>query len=195
MSSRESAGSMSNLDAGADTAPRPMRPATRLLARIFGAVLLVACLAVIAGAVLPWYTQRSVHSPYCYGVIPFTVVETWHLWDVWQASVICGSILIVLFGIFLVPVLALFQDGLRALQGRPPAHERWIGLLCAVTGVISMAVWLFLLVVLTGYTFFVVTHLRCSMVVSSLGSGFYLTLGGYALAFAVRGLLPEPPRE
>ncbi|HEV2459691.1 MAG TPA: hypothetical protein VGS80_15145 [Ktedonobacterales bacterium] len=195
MTSRESAGSMSNLDAGADTAPQPMRPAMRLLARIFGAVLLVTCLAVIAGAVLPWYTQRSVHSPVCNGATSFTVEETWHPWDVWQASVICGSILIVLFGIFLVPVLALFQDGLRALQGRPPAHERWIGLLCAVTGAISMAVWLFLLVLLTGYTFFVFIHPPCSMIVSSLGSGFYVTLTGYALAFVARGLLPEPPRE
>ncbi len=194
MMSRESEASMSSPHASADIAPRPMRPATRLLARIFGTVLLVACLAVIAGAVLPWYTQRSMQSRYCYNATPFTVEDTWHPWDVWQSSAICGSMLVVLFGIFLLPVLYLFQDGLRALQGRPPALGRWIAVLYALAGVMGMALFAFLLMVLTGYTF-VFIQPPCSMMVSFLGSGFYVTLAGYALAFVARGLLPEPPCE
>jgi hypothetical protein len=159
----------------------PQRPRSALVrTRLAAALLVIACLLAIAGAVLPWLTTVTVRLTPSY-----RSEVAWHVWDTG-----CG----LLFPLFAFPLFHLSRAGLDAIRGVPLKLRRRPALLLALAGCAGVVIFS----VLTALGSFVATFAYWSHQSTStdilFGSGCYVSLAGYALATIASLLLPATSR-
>jgi hypothetical protein len=148
--------------------------------RLAAALLVIACLLAIAGAVLPWLTTVTVR------LTPSSRSEVaWHVWDTG-----CG----LLFPLFAFPLFHWSRAGLDAIRGAPLKLRRGRALLLALAGGAGVVIF----GVLTTFGVFLATFNpywgRGSSTYVFIGSGFYVSLAAYALATIASLLLPATSR-
>jgi hypothetical protein len=92
--------------------------------RVAVALVIVACLLVIVGAVLPWLTTVDVNPQL--GAV--TRRLTWHVWSTnW----------VVYFPLLAIPLVALVRTGLVALRGRPFRRTRRTAVQLSLVGLVG----------------------------------------------------------
>ncbi len=162
-------------------ADAPQRPRSAIVhTRLAAALLVIACLLAIAGAVLPWLTTVTVRLNSTY-----RLEVTWHVWDTG-----CG----LLFPLFAFPLFHWSRAGLDAIRGVPLKLRRGRALLLALAGCAGVLLFGFLLGLVAAGANFNPYWGRGSTTYINFGSGFYVSLAGYALATIASLLLPATSR-
>jgi len=163
--------------------PRHPRSAIPRRARLAGALLVIACLLAVAGAVLPWLTAVRVDL----NSGSRTELFTWRAWD----TFCCLPFLL-----FAFPLFHLSRAGLDAIRGVAPKLGRRPALLLSLAGCAGVVIFVVLLGLADVVAHF--PHLDFGrgqyppdfVTDTVIGSGFYVSLVGYALATIASLLLP-----
>lgn len=153
-------------------APQHLRLAIPRRTRLAGALLVIACLLAAAGAVLPWLTAVNVELSSGYRSELFT----WYAW--------------LLLPLFAFPLFHLSRAGLDAIRGVPPKLRRLPALQLSLAGCAGVVIFGVLLGLAAFGDTFNPYWGRGSSTDIVIGSGFYVSLAGYALATIASLLLP-----
>jgi hypothetical protein len=142
--------------------------------RVAVAFLIVACLLVVVGAVLPWLTTVDLNPQ-------LGTVTRWLTWHVWNTGWVDY------FPLLAIPLVALVRTGLVALRGGPFRRTRRAAVQLSLVGLVGALIFGVLTVFETALSGGFVRGLSTDVLIEG---GLPVSLGSWMLALIASVLLP-----